>query len=179
MDGKPLFTEKGYWNGEPSATFTACIVKLNGDAAHPLWWHNAFAGTERQAIEITYGGETWCIENQNGTGFYKVTTGMGSPGCGHFSLSGHEVVRYIPKGEMITVIDKDLIAREEAIVNEYQKGKDPIEYERLQSIRAAADKFSKMTPAEQVTHIRENMMKPANPSKRFEPKGKKDGKGKR
>lgn len=154
-----LFTKNGYWNGEPKATFTACNVRLIPDPAHPLWWHNAFPDKEIQAIEITYdAGKPWLIANDDGTGYYKVTAGMGSPQCGHKSLSTYQFIRYIPEYEMIVKIDRDLIKENERIIDDYHRFTNPKEYDRIQHLKEAAQAFSKMTPKEQVEHIRKNMM---------------------
>lgn len=176
---KPLFQLKGFWNGEAKAIFTACIVKLQEDPEHPLWWQNAFAGKEWQAIEITYAGQTWRISNEDGTGFQKVTIGMGSPSCGHASFGAHEVLRYIPREEMTKKINREMVLQNAIAVKEYQKRKDPAEFEKLQSLEDSMRKYQRMTPEEQVRHINEYMMRPANPSKQFHSKLKKDGRGKR
>lgn len=174
----PLFTEKGYWQGEP-ATFTACIVRLIESPENPLWWQNAFAGMDVQALEITQGKETWKIANHDGTGYYKVTQGMGGPRCGHASFADHELVKYIAQGDVIRVIDHALIKQNDELVNAYQKEKDPIAYERIQAIKAHMDKFSKMTPGEQCADINSRMVKPASPNRKLNSSLKKDGNGKR
>lgn len=176
---KPLFELKGFWNGEPKALFTACIIKPKKDERRPLVWWNAFTDIDRQAIEITYEGEKWCIDNAHGTGFYKVTKGMGSPSCGHASFGDYEFIRYIPQSEMIIQIDFEGIVIHECTVNEYQQQTDPIEYEKLQSLKKHMESFQKMSPAEKIKDINSRMVKTAPPSKQFQSKHKKDGKGKR
>lgn len=146
---EPLFTKKGYWNGEPKAIFTACIVRLLSDDKHPLWWQNAFPGKEIQGIEVRFSTEIWIISNDDGTGYHKVTKGLGSPQCGHKSLSTFEFVRYIHENEMITKIDRDLIKENEKVIDDYQRFTNPKEYERLQYLKEAAMAFSRMTPKEQ------------------------------
>lgn len=176
---KPLFTMNGFWNGENTATFTACIVKPKLNAEKPMYWHNVFAGQERQAIEITYGGETWVIDNENGDGYVKVTKGMGSPSYGHKSYSEYDFVSYIPQEDMLIAISPMTEHLEQQKIDDYQKTNFPKEFEENKNLLNMVRSFQKMTPMEKIAHINENMVKTANPSKRFEPKGKKDGKGKR
>lgn len=166
---EPLFKQKGFWNGEPTATFTACIIKPKENKERPMHWYNPFAGQEMQAIEFTQDGQTCVIYNQDGTGYHKVTIGLGSPRCGHKSFdAGYEIVRYIPEHEMIKAIDHDLIKREEKAIADYQIKTNPVEFERSQSLLKSLREFQRMTPDEQVRHINENMMPKANvPAKKY------------
>lgn len=176
---KPFFTLKGFWNGEHAATFTACIVKPIKNDKAPMHWYNVFAGEERQGIEITYGGEKWIIDNETGDGYYKVTTGMGSPSCGHKSYCEYEFVRYLPKEDMLIARSPMAEFSESNKIDEYQKANFPEEFEKNKRLLAALQSYQKMTPMEKIAHINKNMVKTANPSNRFNPKGKKDGNGKR
>lgn len=180
MSNKPLFTLKGFWNGEHTATFTACIVKPHFNSEKPMYWHNVFAGEERQGIEITYAGQTWVIDNETGDGYYKVAIGMGSPQCGHKSYSDFDFVRYIPKEEMLIAYSPMAAKIEQDRINEYQKTNYPIEFAENQRLLESLRKYQAMSPMEKIAHINKNMMvKPASPSKQFHHKGKRDGKGKR
>ena len=131
----------GYWNGE-KALFQACIVRLLQDDEKPLWWQNAYVGQEIQAIEISYSGSTWRISNMNGTGYYKVTEGQGSPQCGHASLGKHEFVKYISPAEMTTKLDMEGIAAHNKIVEDFQRTKDPVQFEKIQSLKRMANKIN-------------------------------------
>jgi hypothetical protein len=63
-----------------------------GDPPRPTWWFASLVGTERPAVEIAYEGEKFLIDDENGAGWRKVTSGRGSPHLGHKSLCG-EVIR--------------------------------------------------------------------------------------
>lgn len=77
-------SETTYWNGEP----TPCrIVRvIVGESPVPTWWCAKLAGTEREAVEVTYGRERFYLDNEGGIGWAKVTLGRGSPQYGHSSL---------------------------------------------------------------------------------------------
>lgn len=177
---KNLFTQNGFWNGEHTATFTACIIKPHIVEDKPMYWCNVFAGTERQVIEITYAGQTWVIDNETGEGYIKVTEGMGSPSYGHKSFKGYDFVRYIPESEMHTSFNYPLEETERKMIDAYAKEKDPVEFERTQRLIAGMRSFQKMSPMEQIAHInKNNTVKPAPPSKRFHSSPKKYGRGKK
>ena len=171
-------TEKGYWNGEP-ALFSACKVILKECELTPLHWQNAFVGKERECIEVIYNNESFLIDNENGTGFYKVTQGMGSPNVGHSSIADHVMLDYIDVKTCVRVIKHHMIDVHFQIVDAYQKAKNPAEYERMQAIKKHMESFQKMSNAEKIADINSRMVKGANPSKKFKSKDKKDGNGKR
>lgn len=75
---------KTYWNGEPcKATIVQVIV---GKAEKPTYWYADLEGTERQAVRVEQEGDVFYLDNQDGSGWMKVTVGMGSPQYGHKSL---------------------------------------------------------------------------------------------
>lgn len=76
--------ELTYWNGE----VTPCrIVRvIVGEAPVPSWWCAELAGMECEAVEITYGLEQFYLDNEDGSGWAKVTLGRGSPQYGHREL---------------------------------------------------------------------------------------------
>jgi hypothetical protein len=59
-------TDQTYWNGEP----TPCrrVVVRVGKATKPSFWHNGLEGTERRAVEIQYGADTYLIDDDEGEG---------------------------------------------------------------------------------------------------------------
>jgi hypothetical protein len=83
-------SERTYWNGEP--TPARKVVVRVGRAMRPTWWCANLEGTERRAVEVKYGAETFFLDNENGAGWAKVTTAHGSPQWGHASLPDDSVV---------------------------------------------------------------------------------------
>lgn len=109
--------EATFWNGEPcEARIVRVIVAPSPD--FPEYWARPYIGTEREAVEITYAGAIFYIDNEthklgadelatleefglspvvdygqrSGEGWEKVTTGKGSPTYGHRSLTIERVV---------------------------------------------------------------------------------------
>lgn len=77
-------TEKTYWNGEECAARKVRVIV--GTAAKPTFWHAGLEGTERAAVEVSYGDQQFLLDNEAGDGWQKVTEGRGSPRYGHKSL---------------------------------------------------------------------------------------------
>lgn len=73
-----------YWNGEP-AMARRVIVRV-GKALQPTWWCADLEGTLRRAVEVTYEGQTFFLDDEDRKGWMKVTFGYGSPEVGHSSL---------------------------------------------------------------------------------------------
>ena len=75
-----------YWNGEPAVAVRVRVIVA--DAPHfPQYWARPLVGTERAAVRVTYGGRTFYLDNETGTGWRKVTEGHGSPRWGHADLA--------------------------------------------------------------------------------------------
>ena len=92
--GNPLgVIAAAYWNGERCAAER--ILAEVGPSEVPTWWCAGLVGTHRVAIEVRYGSETFYLDDEDGTGTYKVTLGRGSPRCSHKSLP---VVRVVKRG---------------------------------------------------------------------------------
>lgn len=72
-----------FWNGEPCA---AKRVRVVVGKARSTWWCANLEGTVREAVRVEYGGSAFYLDNENGSGWYKVTIGRGSPQVGHSSL---------------------------------------------------------------------------------------------
>lgn len=76
--------QQTYWNGEPCS---ARKVRVSvGHALRPTWWCAGLEGTIRQAVEVTYGERVFFLDNEDGSGWWKVTSGKGSPGAYHAGL---------------------------------------------------------------------------------------------
>lgn len=150
--------EQGFWQGA-EVEIACCLVKLNKNTEQPLHWYNAFTNTERQAIEVVYkepnGNEVqkFLIDNNNGTGFYKVTKGKGSPRFPHASLGPCEIVRYLPADEWARVVDTDAIKFEDKVVQAYQAENFPEEYKVLKEKQQAMQEFRSMTVPQQLAYL--------------------------
>ncbi len=73
-----------YWNGEPAIAQQVRVKVAVADDPH--WWCAPFAGTVRDAVRVEYGHQVFFIDDEDGSGWAKVTTGHGSPRIGHRSL---------------------------------------------------------------------------------------------
>lgn len=78
------------WNGEPCE---ARKVVVRVGPSLPGWWCAGLEGQERKAVEVKGKTSTFCLDNEDGQGWHKVTDGMGSPKWGHSSLPPSEVLR--------------------------------------------------------------------------------------
>jgi hypothetical protein len=69
--------EATYWNGQRTP---ARKVRVRvGPAERETHWHYGLEGTERDAVEVTYGDRKFYLDNEDGSGWRKVTTGHGGP----------------------------------------------------------------------------------------------------
>lgn len=84
-------SEPTYWNGERCKA-VKCIVVV-GKSDKPKAWYADLVGTQRAAVEVVYGKQTFYLDNEDGSGWRKVTTGKGMPGWGHDNLTVERVVQ--------------------------------------------------------------------------------------
>lgn len=77
-------TEPTFWNGEPCAARKTRVIV--GKAPRDTWWCAKLAGQERAAVEVKYQGQTIYLDNEDGSGWVKVTIGRGSPSYYHASI---------------------------------------------------------------------------------------------
>lgn len=73
-----------YWNGD--ACEAKCVRVVVGLAPAPTWWCAGMRGTERNAVRVKQGDDIFYLDNEDGSGWAKVTLGYGSPQWGHRSL---------------------------------------------------------------------------------------------
>lgn len=73
-----------YWNGEPCTALRVTVIV--GQSPIDTWWCADLHGQRRAAVKVTYGGRTFFLDDEDGTGWYKVTVGRGSPNVGHRGL---------------------------------------------------------------------------------------------
>lgn len=83
-------TEATFWNYEPTPCRIVRVVV--GPCLKETFWHNGLEGTVREAVEVEYGGDKFYLDNEDGTGWFKVTKGRGGPDYGHSSLPVAEVL---------------------------------------------------------------------------------------
>jgi len=83
-----------YWNGLPMPAEPVRVVVDTSPVS--TWWCAALAGTERAAVRVGEpGGEVMYLDDEDGSGWWKVTEGRGSPRVPHRSLP---VVREVAPG---------------------------------------------------------------------------------
>lgn len=73
--------ESTYWNGEPTTANKGTAVVADGP--FPLYWARDLIGQRIAVVEVTYGSDTFYLDNRDGSGWAKLTTGYGSPNYGH------------------------------------------------------------------------------------------------
>lgn len=84
--------EPTYWNGE-SCRARRVVVIVGDTDRFPLYWARGFVGQERDAVEVQQHGQTFYLDDVDGSGWSKVTTGFGGPRVPHRSLEVERVVR--------------------------------------------------------------------------------------
>lgn len=76
--------DQTFWNGEPC---TARKVEVTvGKSPRSTWWCADLEGKKRQAVEVEYNGSKFYLDNEDGSGWHKVTVGRGSPAFYHASI---------------------------------------------------------------------------------------------
>lgn len=84
-------SEQTFWNGQPCAARK--VVAVVGESMKSTYWHNGMEGTSRKAVEVVYADQApFYLDNEDGSGWYKVTEGKGSPSVGHKSLPVTNVI---------------------------------------------------------------------------------------
>ena len=77
--------EATFWNGQPCEARRVRVIV--GPCLKSTFWHNGLEGTEREAVEVVYAGQQpFYMDNEDGSGWRKVTVGRGGPGWYHASL---------------------------------------------------------------------------------------------
>ena len=81
----PKITEaRPRWNGEPCEAVKVRVIV--GPSPRPTWWCADIEGAEREAVRVTYCGQVFYIDNEDGSGWRKVTDGGGGPSWPHRSV---------------------------------------------------------------------------------------------
>lgn len=82
---------RGFWNGEPTRV-EQVLVRV-GKPMAPTWWCADLEGKTRKAVAVYYFKEgPFFLDDEDGTGWAKVTTGHGSPNQPHSSLPDSSVI---------------------------------------------------------------------------------------
>lgn len=90
----------GFWNGEP-AVVRKCRIKIKDESERfPLFWAKTegLIGKFVQAVEVRYpkpDSIPFYIYDEDGSGWFKVTEGYGSPRWGHSSITPDDEVEYL------------------------------------------------------------------------------------
>lgn len=87
-------TEATYWNGEPAVAVRLRVVVADAPW-FPNYWARPLVGTEREAVRVTYAGRLFYLDNEDGSGWRKVTEGRGGPRCGHRDLVAQREVFHL------------------------------------------------------------------------------------
>lgn len=74
-----------YWNGE-HAEATRTFVRVADSGRFPEYWAREHVGTVRAAVRVQYGGRTFHLDDEDGSGWRKVTEGRGAPSWPHRDL---------------------------------------------------------------------------------------------
>lgn len=72
------------WNGERCKAEKVRVIV--GPSDRPTWWCAGMVGQERAAVRVEYGGHKFYLDDEDGSGWRKVTAGRGSPEWPHSSL---------------------------------------------------------------------------------------------
>lgn len=126
--------KKGNWNYTEPILYTVVQVLIGEVDSKPMHWQNAFAGELRQAVKISAeNGYTFYIDNEDGSGLLKIQRG-GGPDSYSAHLDVHfKVIRELPEIEW-QHFDLEKHKAKINSVDLYQQEKNPIEFERLQSL---------------------------------------------
>ena len=106
-----MILHNGYWNGL-AAKFRIVIAIVGPEPAElkdhieksrpglkRYLWFVPFIGQHRQVVEVIQDGQTFYMDNEDGSGFRKVTEGRGSPQFGHRSFYPAEILSEVCPSE--------------------------------------------------------------------------------
>ena len=116
---------KALWNGEP-CTFEVINVELTEtDPRFPNYWGAAFLGQVRQAIRVQSWGEPFVIDNEDGSGYTKITKGAGMWTAAHRGIGPHRELGPVPRTEWNTGFNPRKCEADEATIRAYWMERDP------------------------------------------------------
>ncbi len=74
------------WNGEPARAVKIAVMVARAPE-FPHYWADQYVDTIRQAVRVDYGSQHFYLDNEDGTGWRKVTDGRGMPNWPHRNLA--------------------------------------------------------------------------------------------
>lgn len=79
---------KTFWDGEPADCKRGTAIIARPPGVHPTWWTEVqgLTGTARRVVRVQKDNRIFYIDDQDGSGWRKVTNGRGSWQFGHRSL---------------------------------------------------------------------------------------------
>ncbi len=131
----------GYWNGERCQFKVVFIKLIDFENTPTLYWAKPFVDVERQAIEVNYESTTFCIDNEDGTGYVKMTTGFGSPSYNHRSIFKYQVIRDVPQDEINIVFNKEKYDWIRSVSDKWCEENHPKEFEDFKEWRNTYNKM--------------------------------------
>ncbi len=86
-------TEETFWNGNPTPCRKVRVV-VGDSGRFPRYWARVagLVGTVQPAVEVRYFDKPFYIDDRNGSGWYKVTKGHGSPSYPHSDFEIERIV---------------------------------------------------------------------------------------
>lgn len=75
-----------YWNG----LSTPCVrgTLTVGEAPVPTFWWAKLTGQKVRVVRVDWMNGTFYLYDEDGSGWFKVTDGHGSPAWGHKNING-------------------------------------------------------------------------------------------
>ncbi|MGW4042991.1 hypothetical protein [Streptomyces sp. NPDC004721] len=91
------------WNGEPCKARRVTAIVADDDR-FPAYWARHLVDTRRNIVEVEYGGEKFYLDDEDGSGWHKVTHG-GSPRWTHSNITiDPDTIQ--PRGQQLAAPDK-------------------------------------------------------------------------
>lgn len=114
-----------YWNGIP-VRFDVVRIKILETESDPIKmpWYKAFEGQERQAILVHTEGNSFLIDNEDGSGWVKMVNGGGmwSP---HRSFGNTEEIGFVHPMHWNKFLDHGKKGLTEKVESDYWKEHNP------------------------------------------------------
>lgn len=131
---------KALWQNEQCDVKVLKIKILPSPEDPVCYWGKVFYYQERQALLVTQGSQQFLIDNEDGTGYLKVTVGLGSPSYGHRSIFNYEIVEEVFYAKMHNPATEQELYR---LVDEYHQANNPEEFEKIKVLRETIYKMKK------------------------------------
>lgn len=130
-----------FWNYSEPIEYQVILVELHLVRNPPLHWQNAFAGEQRQVVEVRCGGQkTFLIDNADGSGFKKIAA-RGGPDSMSRYVGGFKFIAPVEDGQ-IQQWNPEKCKEIDAMVEKWQQANYPEEYKKLQAAKSAWENSS-------------------------------------